>query len=257
MTQEKLFVLLATLSCAGGFFAAITALRQGVERTRRRNLLFMGLAFVFLCVFLALRGQQIRQCPLTNVPEMLIFVSWGLLGIYFVVGASFRWSLLGLFTYPMVLSLLVVSLIQPDPVLPPTSGHEFWNEMHKAVSVLSYGAFALACVAGVMFLVQERQLKQRSFRGMLRGLPPLMNLGKVIRRLIVLGLLLLTFGIISAFLMPRATVAHALMPVYVVWGGYAAILLYARLRGISARREAWAAVLAFLLPLITLWIIQH
>ena len=36
-----------------------------------------------------------------------------------------------------------------------------WLEAHTSFSMVACGAFALACIAGVMFLVQERQLKTR------------------------------------------------------------------------------------------------
>jgi ABC-type uncharacterized transport system permease subunit len=35
-----------------------------------------------------------------------------------------------------------------------------WLELHASISLIAYGAFALACIAGVMYLVQERQIKQ-------------------------------------------------------------------------------------------------
>jgi HemX protein len=217
----------------------------------------MGASWLCLSIFLGARGREIHQCPLTNVPELLIFVSWGLLGMYFAVGSSYRWSLLGLFTAPVVLSLLCVALIKPDPRPTDTQPHEFWNEMHKAVSVLSFGAFALASVAGVMFGVQERQLKQRNLRKIFHQLPPLINLHKALRRLVALGLLMLSLGILAAYLMPDKRVAHALTPVWIIWAVYALILLHARFRGVSARKEAWAVVLAFLIPLVTLFYIGN
>ena len=62
--------------------------------------------------------------------------------------------------------LLIVAQLQPSawtpPVHKPSTG--FWPEMHAAVSMIAYGAFALACVAGVMYLVQERLLKQHRLK---------------------------------------------------------------------------------------------
>ncbi len=257
MTQDKLFVVFATACSFGGFLSAAAAWRSGTPGRNRLSLVLLGLAWLCLCWFLRLRGQAISQCPLTNVAEMLIFVSWGLLGFYLGVGSSFRWSLLGMFTAPLVLTLLSVALLSPDPRPEGSDPHEFWNEMHKALSVLSFSAFALACVAGVMFVVQERHLKSRNAIAIFRKLPPLINLHKTLRRLIWIGLGMLTGGIASALLMPDRTVSHALTPVWVVWAGYVAILLHARLAGGSARREAWAAILAFLFPVATLLIIGH
>jgi HemX protein len=257
MPQDKIYVFLATLSCACGFFSAAAAWRRGVPLTGWRSVGFLGAAWLFLSVFLKMRGQEIHQCPLTNVPELLIFISWGLLGLYCTIGSSYRWSLLGLFTAPMVLSLLCVALVRPDPRPERIVEHEFWNELHKALSVLSYGAFALACVAGVMFVIQEKKIKQRNVMSIFHQLPPLINLHKAMVRLLALGLVVLSGGMASAYLMPDKKVAHALLPVWGVWAAYAGILLFSRLRGGSARKEAWAAIIAFVFALVTLMFLGH
>jgi HemX protein len=257
MPFDKLLIILATLCCAGGFASAALAWRRGGTVRGRASLWFLGLAWVLLSWFLKVRGAEIKQCPLTNSPEVLVFVSWGLLGLYFGIGGTYRWSLLGMFTAPMVLSLLCLALLRPDPRPEQIVPHEFWNELHKALSVLSFGAFALACVAGVMFVLQERKLKHRNAMSVFNRLPPLINLHKVLRRLVVLGLILLSGGMASAYLMPNPKVAHALTPVWGIWVLYVAILLHARLRGGSARREAWAAVWAFPIAVLTLFTVAH
>ena len=75
------------------------------------------------------------------------------------------WSTLRGFKYQIDLSILRWLALQPDelllqvgallmPAQPAVRAKEplsTWLELHAAISVVAYGAFALACVAGVMF----------------------------------------------------------------------------------------------------------
>lgn len=198
-----------------------------------------------------------RQCPVTNTFELLVFVAWSMVLLYFLIGTVYRWSLLGMFTAPLVFLLQIMAVMAPDPPLAEIKEIHFWNELHKSVSLLSYGAFALSCVAGVMFLVQDRQLKKHRLKTLFYLLPPINYLHKVNRRLNLFGFILLTFGIISAYLMHGDLEGHSLLPVYLIWIVYAGIVFYDFMKGMSPRRAALASVAAFSMPLITLWIFTH
>src|SRR5207237_668562 len=65
--------------------------------------------------------------------------------------------------------------------------------------VIIFGAFALACIAGVMYLVQERQLKTRHLHSIFYHLPPLTDLFAAIIRLLWWGFALYTLGLVSGF----------------------------------------------------------
>ena len=74
-----------------------------------------------------------------------------------------------------------------------------WLEFHASMSMIAYGAFALACVAGVMYLVQERQLKTQQIHSIFYHLPPLTDLFAAITRLLWLGFALYTAGSSAGF----------------------------------------------------------
>src|SRR6187401_29217 len=118
----------------------------------------MAVGFVFQCAFLYLRGQAHGRCPLTNLFEVFIFIGWSLVLLYFLVGTAYRLSLLGVFTAPLLAALQTFVLVSPMP--PPSakvlaSKVNPWLEMHASLALMSYAAFALACVTGVMFLMQD------------------------------------------------------------------------------------------------------
>src|SRR5690606_20800403 len=124
---------------------------------------------------------------LTNGFEVLIFVSWAMVLLYFLVGTTFRLSLLGFFTAPLALLFQGIALafsVQLDRFSGAQVAPDFWLELHAAVSLIAYGAFALAWIAGIMFLIQDRQLKKGEMKELFYQLPSIHYLSHAITRLL-------------------------------------------------------------------------
>jgi ABC-type uncharacterized transport system permease subunit len=126
-------------------------------------------------------------------------------------------------------------------------------EFHASVSLVAYGAFALACIAGVMYLVQERQLKTHHLHSIFYHLPPLTDLFAAITGLLWWGFGLYTLGIVSGFFtghpLPRVQVVAAIG----VWLLYAAILQARHLRWLPPKRVAGLCIIGFSAALTLLW----
>src|SRR5207248_7766960 len=98
----------STLCFLAGFAYAMYALGAKVRQPSRWNFIVMLAGFILQMGFLRLRSSAVGRCPLTNLFEVLIFLSWSVVLLYFVVGASYRISLLGMFTAPLVFLIQVV-----------------------------------------------------------------------------------------------------------------------------------------------------
>ena len=254
--MERAFLVASTVCFLLGFSYAMFALGAGVLRPSRWNSLVMLSGFVLQSGFLHLRGRVVGRCPLTNLFEVLVFLSWAVVLLYFVVGSTYRLSLLGTFTAPLVFLLQTMAQILPvawqPPVQKPSAG--FWPELHAALSLVAYGAFALACVAGVMYLVQERLLKRHRMNSFFQNLPPIADLAVAMQRLILAGFGLLTLGLLAGFLAGGvrehlATIGWAVG----VWLLYGVLLTIRHTHRFSSRRIAWMSVAAFTVVLTTLW----
>jgi HemX protein len=240
------------------FLAAVVrtgvALRAGVFRPGRFNFLAIGLGFVFQTAFLSIRGHALGRCPLTNLFEVFIFLAWSVALIYILVGPTYRLSLMGAFTAPLVVLLQGFALIAPIDVrhsvkMAANSALEF----HASVSLVAYGAFALACIAGVMYLVQERQLKTHHLHSIFYHLPPLTDLFAAITRLLWWGFILYTIGIVSGFFTGRPLPRVQVVAAVGVWLLYAAILQGRYFRRIAPKRVAALCVIGFSAALTLLW----
>jgi len=97
-----------------------------------------------------------------------------------------------------------------------------------------------------MFLVLDRQLKDHHLQsGLFRNLPPVRELLKSMVRLLWIGVVLLSIGVVAGFMMPRQGGGAHLIAASGVWIGYALLLGVRQVRGLTGRRLAVVAVLLF------------
>jgi len=229
-------------------------LRGGVFRPARFNFLVIGLGFVFQTAFLSVRGRALGRCPLTNLFEVFIFVAWSIALFYMLVGPAYRLSLMGAFTAPVVFLLQTFALVAPIDQqhrfkLPPNR----WLEFHASFSTLAYGAFALACIAGVMYLVQERQLKTHHLHSLFYHLPPLPDLFGAITRLLWWGFALYTVGLVSGFFTGEPLPWPQVVWAIAVWVLYGLILQGRHWHRLAPRRVAALCIIGFSAALGLLW----
>ena len=249
------YLLIVSTFC---FFAAIVrtilSLRARAFQPGRFSFLAIGLGFIFQTAFLSIRGHELHRCPLTNLFEVFIFLAWSIALIYMLVGPAYRLSLMGAFTAPLVFLLQAFALIAPIDVRHASKAPaNSWLEFHASTSIIAYGAFGLACIAGVMYLVQERQLKTHHLHSIFYHLPPLTDLFAAITRLLWWGFVLYTLGVVSGFFtggpLPRVQLVAAIG----VWLLYAAILQGRHLRRLAPKRVAALCILGFTAALTLLW----
>lgn len=249
--MDRWFLIAATLLAAIAGVRGLMALR---EDTRSR-LTFWWMSGVMLCQigYLVTRGEMRGACPLRSIAEISVFLAWSLTLFYMLVGPVYRISLLGVFTAPLVAIFQGFALLPGRLVADPIriQNSTAWGETHSAMSVLAYGALALAAVAGVMFLVLDYLLKHKDLTGgLFNFLPPVRELLVSLERLLWLGMFLLTIGIVAGILMPHGEGAwgHVFAAVG-VWFGYTVLMVVKRVRGITGRKFALGTVILFVLSL--------
>src|SRR3982075_970194 len=107
-------LLIASTLC---FFTALVrtllAARDGISLHGRFNFFAIGLGFLFQTAFLTIRGHALGRCPITNLFEVFIFLAWSVALIYLVVGPTYRLSLMGAFTAPLIFLIQFFALLAP------------------------------------------------------------------------------------------------------------------------------------------------
>ena len=263
--MDRLYLAISSAFFLAGIVYAVVALLSGKYKQSSWNLVAIAGGFIFQTLFLYERGQVHGRCPIANLPEILIFLAWAMAIIYFLFGSTYRLSLLGLFTSPLVFLLQLPGLVIPfdlEAALARAAEKTVspWIELHISVALLAYAAFAMASVAGIMFLVQERQIQKGKLDALFYNLPPINILTKTILRFLVCGLVLLFVSLVFAYKIPANVLDdHPIWPLYVVVSVYAILLATSIVRGLSPRRLAVLAIVMFAFPILSLLFVspQH
>ena len=223
------------------------------DKRSRWTLILMLLSFACQLFWLRLRGEQRAGCPLLDGGEILVFMAWSISLFYFIVGSTYRVTLLGMFSAPFVSIMLFISLIpgmlDEKPVA--IENANYWGEMHSAVSVLSYGALALGAVSAVMFLVLDKRLKTQDMSsGLFKKLPPVRTLVGSVIRLTVIGVIFLTVGLACGFKMEVSEAGKVhLYAGALVWLVYVLMLGVWFVRGMAPKKMSILMVALFVVSL--------
>lgn len=182
-----------------GFAWGVISLLRNLLYPHWIMLLFVGAGFCIHFSGLYVRALETGGCPLGNTFEILQFIAWALVMIYLFIGATFRISLLGLFTAGLAVLFTLGSFLVPDWDYAYTGsifGGNPWIEMHASLAVLAYGFFAVQSLTSAMFLLQARSLRKKSVSSFFRFIPSLFELEKINFRLLLLGTIVFTSSVI-------------------------------------------------------------
>ena len=222
--------------------------------------LIIAVGYIFQFVGLGLRGRAVGGCPLGNSFEIFQFTAWSAITLYFIIGVTFRLSLLGYFTSCLAAVLTLVSLAIPAWDATRREhifGGNAWIELHAALALFSYGVFALLALTSFMFLLRNYSLKNKRPGGGFTFLPSIMDLDHMSVRLLGTGVAIMSASLaVGAVYWVRdiASVdATKLLVTVAIWAAYVAALSL-RLRGkLLARRFSWACAGLFAAALLSLW----
>jgi len=251
--SQWILLVIAFLSGIAGVIGAFT-----IKNGNRSKLTFPLMVGVFLaeCSFLYVRGEMRGKCPLGDWGEILLFIAWSLTIFYIVVGSTYRVSLLGFFSAPFVFFLAVVALIpgmlEAEVIACPKGTVDYWGELHAALSVLSYGALSLAMVSALMFVALNHKLKSQQLTGgLFKNLPNIRSLVWLTKRLLWVGVVILTFGILSSLKMESFSshLGHLLVA-FSVWAAYIVFLLIEQFRGMTPNTFSKYTIILFFASLI-------
>lgn len=160
-----------------------------------------GAGFIFHTIALVTRIREAGYIPFTNLHEAISFFSWAIVLAFFLVEFRYGVDVLGSFILPLAFLSLVSAAALPNEIrtLDPTL-KTIWFGIHTTLSLLGIVAFAIAFIAGIMYLLQESFLKSKQFNSLYYKLPSLDLLDEWNKKAILLGFPLLTLGIISGAL---------------------------------------------------------
>ncbi len=197
--------------------------------------------------------------PASDVYDTLSFFAWVMAAAYLAMQLRTKTSVLGAFVAPVISVLMVVASINlGENVAGSAALKGTLVTLHVMFSVAGEALFAVASLAGVMYLLQDRLLRRKRDRSLIHLLPSLHDLDRINHFCLFWGVSLLTLGILSGSFWARIVWgSHWQWDPKQVWTllawGFYAFLLHQRLAiGWQGRKAARWSLLAFLALLLML-----
>lgn len=208
--------------------------------------------FLLQTASLSINTLHLGQLPVQNLHQSLGFFGWTLVGGYLILYSRFRLPIFGAFVSPLAMVFVFMGYFlgsgQPNPT--PISQH-LWLTLHLAAAFTGYGFFGFAFVAAVMYLLQETQIKTKKTGSFFKILPSLNVLDSMSYLCIIIGLPLMTLGLISGMVYAQRTLGHYWrwdpkeVWALILWLFYAALLHQRLTVGWRGRRAAIMAIIGF------------
>jgi ABC-type uncharacterized transport system permease subunit len=214
-------------------------------------------AFAAHTLWLVVKGIRAQRCPLVGTQEMCAFLSWSLIVSYFIAARWYRANALKAFVFPIVFVIASIAAVATGTIEHPEGiGHplqRFLFPAHAGLILLAYAAFFISSFAGLMYIIQERELKQKRFGKIFYRLPSLDTCDAISFKAIAIGFVLLTLGIAAgmAWSYTRDGIFWHGTPleifVVVIWAIYLFMLQSRINAGWGGRTTAFASIISFVL----------
>jgi cytochrome c-type biogenesis protein CcsB len=259
MKPLLLTVLAAYVVAAIHYLLAFSNKRRLTERVAT---IALGSGFVLHTFALILDWVQEGRYPLFGMRETLSFLAWTLVATYALVHFRYRIQALGAFTVPLVAVLTFIALLERETVgaasgAVTNTGASWLFPVHTTMLIFAYASFFVAFVASVMYLLQERELKLKTFSAIFHRLPSLTTVNDIATSAAGIGLTLLTLGIFTGMIWSSTRDGRAWhndpKEIFAVltWLLYAILIHYRLSSDWRGTKAAWLGVLGFVLVLCT------
>jgi ABC-type uncharacterized transport system permease subunit len=180
-----------------------------------------------------------------------------LLGAAFLILATvYRTVSFGIFLLPVAALLTLVPAFRPGAqVLDYPLLNTGWLFLHVALLLAAYAALLISLIASVLYLVQERRLKQKRTSQARSWLPPLETTDQIALKSLLFGLPCMTAGLLIGSVVALETIGPAffadpkVLLSLAMWVVYVAMIYIRRHSGLRGRRAVYLSGFVFLIVL--------
>ncbi len=260
-------LLIALLFYLAAAFYSVFALASRQTGSNRLVLLMVTAGSLAHTLSLAASWVQLGHFPIVHPKEVSSFIAWAIMVYYLIISLRYRAKALPTFVLPFIFLFTLVSLLLPEPNNPLPVGLQgaiFASALtriifpvHVTLIVFAYAAFTITLIGSVMYLLQERELKAKTFGAAFYRLPALNTCDELSYRSLTVGFVLLTLGMMTGIIWnnqrdgrywhndPKEIMA------LVTWLVYLFIMHYRLTAGWRGRRVAWLTIVGFAVVLFT------
>jgi len=215
-------------------------------------------AIVFHFISMMIYTIASGHAPIQNLPHSLSLAAFALGSMFLFFQYKFNLKILGVFVSVLLSAIMLAVLMIPDvPVEKNAVLKGVWFYSHIFLVFAGDAALALACGAGILYLLQEKGIKTKSPGFFFKRLPSLDLLDNVGYTCLTTGFALLTIGLVAGFIYAKTIWGRFWSwdpkEVFSVgtWMVYAALLHLRIYSGWRGRKSAIMTIIGFFIIVFT------
>lgn len=195
--------------------------------------------------------------------ETLLVSAWTLTAVYLLAIFKSSVKALDIFVLPLtslvVFSSLFLSAADDNSLGLLESLSGIWLNLHTGLWFAAYACLFVVFAVSAMYLVQENELKKKTFGTLFHRLPSLSTVNKVAWTATLTGFLLVSVGILSGMYLSFASEGKIWQndPKEIfsglTWLIYLILVCYRLTADWRGRRAAWLGIVGFAFVLLTLF----
>ena len=130
------------------------------------------------------------------------FLAWAIILIYLCIAYRTRLRTIGVFVVPaaFIAALVAHTLQTQEDTAIPVYLQNYWLIAHSSVIFLAYAAFVAAFGFGLMYLIEEKKIREKQHTLIFSLLPALGRSDELCHKCILVGVILMTLGILIGVL---------------------------------------------------------
>jgi ABC-type uncharacterized transport system permease subunit len=216
MPMAHLFFIVTVLAYSLSLASYLRFLYTGKDIAGRLGTALLALGLVTHYFALLERSRGLHTVPYHDLYGSMSLFGWLLALTYLGLELYHRQRSVGAFVLPFVLIFFLAAHLAPVDRLAPTPARGVVFAFHVTLSILAYAAFALSCVLSLMFLIEDRLLRNRRLGEVVWRLPPLELLERMSQSSVLVGLIAIAIGMVLGFIWVDRLTLQLWDPKYVV-----------------------------------------
>ncbi len=218
------------------------------------------LGFGLLTLFIIVWWTQQGHFPMTRWTDSTAFFAWAITLIYLIIGRITHLRAIGSFIMPVAFITILISYsFSRGTSELPENLETYWLVPHVTLILFAYAAFITAFGFGLMYLMTEKKIRQKNHTPLYNILPSLGASDEFGHRFAILGVILLTVGVVIGALWTqyindevkwRWLDAKVLFTI-VTWFIYVVQICIRQLWGWRGRKAAYSEIIGFIAVLCT------
>ena len=243
----------------GAFLSHVLSFNQVQEKGHRIAFGLLRVGFVISFFYFAAKAVESHLfIPVANLSEAFAFFAWSIAFVYLVLLSKIQTDSFGIILTPILALLIMAAILSNHLYSKPFNlpGHPLFM-VHIVSAYFAYAGFTVSFAAGILYLIQNHELKSKKPGTFYHKLSSLEELEKLTFKPMVWGAFLLVIAIVVGSFWSKVAFEEYLLfnpkmiATLVTLVVYVTILALRHFNVLRVRQGAILTLIAFFIVMIT------